>query len=234
MIKQLDVELLGLIDYGKAWDLQKELVAARSEDPDLPQKLLLLQHPHTYTLGRHGGEDNLLFNEQERQERGIALFRVDRGGDITYHGPGQLVGYPILYLGQQYGRGIGRIRSYVSDLETVLIQTLATFDINARLLEGFRGVWLEQSGELRKIAAIGVYVNRLGISSHGFALNVHTDLSYFDGIVPCGINDHGVTSMSAVLDRDITIEEVIPRINESFAEIFGFTIQLEGIPYVHR
>ena len=140
----------------------------------------------------------------------------------------------ILYLGQQYGRGIGRIRSYVSDLETVLIQTLATFDINARLLEGFRGVWLEQSGELRKIAAIGVYVNRLGISSHGFALNVHTDLSYFDGIVPCGINDHGVTSISAVLDRDITIEEVIPRIKESFAEIFGFTIQLEGIPYVHR
>lgn len=234
MGKHLDIERLGLIDYGQAWDLQKELVAARSEDPDLPQKLLLLEHPHTYTLGRHGGEDNLLFNEQERQERGIALYHVDRGGDITYHGPGQLVGYPILYLGQQYGRGIGRIRSYVSDLETVLIQTLATFDINARLLEGFRGVWLEHSGDIRKIAAIGVYVNKLGISSHGFALNVCTDLSYFDGIVPCGINDHGVTSMSAVLGRDITIEEVIPRIIDSFAEIFGFTIQLEGIPYVHR
>ena len=232
MTDQLEVELLGRVDYQEAWDLQKELVAARTQDPSLPAKLLLLEHPHTYTFGRHGDENNLLFDDGAREEKGIALYRVDRGGDITYHGPGQLVGYPILYLAEQYGRGIGRIRSYVSDLETVLIRTLAAFEIEARLYDGFRGVWVEEAGDLKKIAAIGVYVNRRGISSHGFALNVHSDLSYFKGIVPCGINDHGVTSMSVALKRDVTIDEVIPNISNSFSEIFGFSIQqAEGILY---
>jgi lipoyl(octanoyl) transferase len=235
MSKNLDVDLLGRIEYGRAWNLQKELVAARTEDPSLPATLLLLEHPHTYTLGRHGDENNLLFDERTREEKGIALYRVDRGGDITYHGPGQLVGYPILYLAEQYGRGIGRIRSYVSDLETVLIQTLATFDIKARLYDGFRGVWVEEAGDLRKIAAIGVYVNRRGISSHGFALNIHTDLAYFDGIVPCGIDDHGVTSMSALLGRHVTFEELIPVFIDLFAARFSLNIQEpEGFLYAHN
>jgi lipoate-protein ligase B len=233
MNNELDIEYLGQIDYAAAWDKQKELVAARSDDPELPQKLLLLEHPHTYTLGRHGGESNLIFDQETRDRWGISLYHVDRGGDVTYHGPGQLVGYPILYLGKQYGRGIGRIRAYVSDLEHVLIRTLAAFDLDARRLEGFRGVWVEGEGELAKIAAIGVYVNKFGISSHGFALNVQPDLAYFSGIIPCGIADHGVTSMSEMLGRDVTIDEVLPPLLESFSTVFNLAIQPEGIPYAH-
>lgn len=234
MKKSLEAEILGSLDYGSAWDLQKKLVAARNEDPDLPPKLLLLEHPHTYTLGRNGGRSNLLYDLQTREEKGIALYHVDRGGDITYHGPGQLVGYPILYLAQQYGRGIGRIRSYVSDLEQVLMRTLDAFAIRARPFEGFRGVWVENEHGLDKIAAIGVYVNRCGISSHGFALNVATDLSYFDGIVPCGINDHGVTSMSKILGRSIAVEEVIPPLLEAFSQVFNIPIQAEGILHANH
>ena len=235
MTDQLEVELLGRVDYQEAWELQKELVSARSDNLALPPKLLLLEHPHTYTLGRHGDEANLLFDEQAREEKGIELYRVDRGGDITYHGPGQLVGYPILYLSEQYGRGIGRIRSYVSDLEKAIMRTLAAFDIEATLFDGFRGVWVQEDGDLSKIAAIGVYVNRHGITSHGFALNIHTDLAYFDGIVPCGIDDHGVTSMSAFLRRHVAFEEVIPIFIGVFADIFGLTIQKpQGTLYAHR
>jgi lipoyl(octanoyl) transferase len=233
MNNELDIEYLGQIDYAAAWDKQKELVAARSDDPELPQKLLLLEHPHTYTLGRHGGASNLIFDQETRDQWGISLYHVDRGGDVTYHGPGQLVGYPILYLGKQYGRGIGRIRAYVSDLERVLIRTLAAFDLDARRLDGFRGVWMEGEGELAKIAAIGVYVNKFGISSHGFALNVQPDLAYFSGIIPCGIADHGVTSMSEMLGRDVTIDEVLPPLLESFSTVFNLAIQPEGIPYAH-
>ena len=219
---ELDVDYLGLVDYGAAWDLQKELVAARIDNPELPQKLLLLEHPHTYTLGRHGGENNLIFDEETRDQWGISLYHVDRGGDVTYHGPGQLVGYPILYLARLYGRGIGRIRAYVSDLEQALIRTLAAFDLDARPLPGFRGVWMERDGEMAKIAAIGVYVNKFGISSHGFALNVQPDLAYFSGIVPCGIADHGVTSMSEMLGREVAIDEVLPPLLDSFSTVFDF------------
>jgi lipoyl(octanoyl) transferase len=233
MSKELVVDYLGRVDYGAAWDLQKALVAALEDGAETVDKLLLLEHPPTYTLGRHANEANLLLDEEARAEKGIVLYHVDRGGDITYHGPGQLVGYPILNLEHLYGRGIGRIRRYVSDLETMLIRTLAGFGIKARLFEGFRGVWVEEDGELNKIAAIGVYVNRKGISSHGFALNVHTDLTYFDGIVPCGIDDHGVTSMSRLLAREVTIMEVLPRLTESFAAVFDFDLRTLEITHDH-
>jgi lipoate-protein ligase B len=225
----LEIDFLGRVDYGRAWDLQKELVDARTAEPERPDKLLLLEHPPTYTLGRHGGEENLIFDEAERREKGIALYQVDRGGDVTYHGPGQLVGYPILNLKRHYGSGIGRVRSYVSDIENVLLSTLKKFGITARLYDGYRGVWVEENGTLNKIAAIGVYVNRLGISSHGFALNANTDLSYFEGIIPCGIQNHGVTSMSRVLGREISIADLLPQIAESFTAVFDYDPQPEGI-----
>jgi lipoyl(octanoyl) transferase len=234
MYDHLEIEWLGRIDYGAAWDLQKELVAARTADPDLPHKLLLLEHPPTYTLGRSGDDANLLLDEASRAAKGVALYRVDRGGDITYHGPGQLLAYPILYLERLYGRGIGRIRRYVGDLETVLIQTLAAFEIPARRVEGLRGVWVDQEDAVNKIAAIGVHVNKSGVSSHGIALNASTDLAYFQGIVPCGITDHGVTSMSAFLGRPVTVEDVLPVYSQAFVSHFGLIAQQEGMQYAHR
>jgi lipoate-protein ligase B len=233
MKQKLDIDFLGRIEYGRAWELQKELVEARTADPALADKLLLLEHPPTYTLGRHGGEENLIYSEEERREKGIAIYHVDRGGDVTYHGPGQLVGYPILNLKRRYGKGIGRIRNYVGDIEAVLLDALGALDIEARLYEGFRGVWVEENGVLNKIAAIGVYVNRMGISSHGFALNVNPDLAYFEGIIPCGIQDHGVTSMSRVLGREISIEDVLPQIIQSFTAVFDYDRQPEGNLYVN-
>jgi lipoyl(octanoyl) transferase len=232
MKQELDIDYLGRIDYGRAWELQKELVEARTADPDLPDKLLLLEHPHTYTLGRHGGDENLIYSEDERREKGIALYHVDRGGDVTYHGPGQLVGYPILNLKRRFGKGIGRTRRYVAGIETVLLRALKTFDIDAQLYDGFRGVWVEEENGLNKIAAIGVYVNRMGISSHGFALNVNPDLAYFEGIIPCGIQDHGVTSMSRILDRQILIEDVLASISQAFTAVFDYEPQSEGTLYV--
>ena len=222
MTAYLQIEPLGLVDYLEAWELQKELAALREHNPQQADRLLLLEHPHTYTLGRHGDENNLVFDAAQRSEKGIALHRVDRGGDVTYHGPGQLVGYPILSLTDLYGRGVGRIRSYVSDIETMLIDTLTAFDIPARRFEGFRGVWVEEEGQLNKIAAIGVYVNRAGITSHGFALNIATNLDYFAGIVPCGIDDHGVTSMNRYLGAALSLDDVIPTLTRNFCRVFDY------------
>ena len=183
----------------------------------------------------------LLLSEQTLAERGIGLFRVERGGDITYHGPGQLVGYPILNLRQVYaGFGLGRVRHYVTDLEAVLIETLANFGINGRRHPEHRGVWVEtgsgKSGGLSKIAAIGVRISG-GISSHGFALNVAPDLDYFSGIIPCGIEEHGVTSMTAELKRHVTIEAVLPHLTAAFEKVFagkekpGFSnLSLQALP----
>jgi lipoyl(octanoyl) transferase len=138
-----------------------------------------------------------------------------------------------LNIKRRYGKGIGRIRNYVGDIEAVLLGALGAFDIEACLYEGFRGVWVEESRVLNKIAAIGVYVNRMGISSHGFALNVNPDLAYFEGIIPCGIQDHGVTSMSRVLKRGISIEDVLPQIIQSFTTGFNYDLQPEGILYAN-
>ena len=219
----------GRIDYGAAWDLQKDLVAQRMAELGLAHQLLLLEHPHTYTLGRHADESNLLFNDAQLAQKGISVFHVDRGGDITYHGPGQLVGYPIMYLERLYGRGLGRTRQYVTAIEQTLLNTLHHFGIPADRFEGFRGVWVDGVNGLNKLAAIGVYVNKAGLSSHGFALNVHTDLSYFDGIVPCGIDDHGVTSMSVELGRSVTFDEVLPVLIQQFSVVFQLQAQPEGL-----
>lgn len=218
---------LGLVDYEEAWALQKRLVAERAEGR-IGDTLLLLEHPHTYTLGRSGKLEHLLMGEAERQARGVSVYWVDRGGDITYHGPGQLVGYPIILvpyaltaLSSQDGRD--RIPQadyvrYLRDMEEVIIRALATFGVRGERVAGYTGVWV--GGE--KIAAIGVKVNAQGISSHGFALNVCTDLSYFAGIIPCGIPNRGVTSLERVLGRPVTVNEVIPAVIAAFGEVFGF------------
>ncbi|MFZ0548703.1 MAG: lipoyl(octanoyl) transferase LipB [Candidatus Promineifilaceae bacterium] len=228
MVKyEIDIEWHGRVAYQTAWDLQKRLVSERKENPALPGKLLLLEHPPTYTLGRNGQIDNLLLTEQQLAERGIGLYRVERGGDITYHGPGQLVGYPILNLRQVYnGFGLGRVREYVTDIEELLIQTLDQFGIIGIRHDHHRGVWVNTatgtSSGLAKIAAIGVRISG-GISSHGFALNVAPNLDYFNGIIPCGINDLGVTSMAAQRNRDIAIQEVLPHLTTAFNHTFTTT-----------
>ena len=217
----IDVEWRGQIDYLRAWEQQKALAAERIADPTLTGKLLLLEHPPTYTLGRNGRLENLLLSEDELNERNIAFYQVDRGGDITYHGPGQLVGYPILSLKHVYDQpGLGMVQRYVSDLEEVLIQSLEQFGIEAQRFAGHRGVWVETAVGLNKIAAIGVRIQRGGITSHGFALNVNPDLAYFDNIIPCGIQDHGVVSMAQISGRPFTIAEVLPHIVAAFSAVF--------------
>ncbi len=168
--------------------MQQELAAARRAG-QIPDTVVLLQHPHTYTIGRSGTRDHVFLSEAELAARGITCLEVDRGGDVTYHGPGQLVGYPILDLGE--APDVGR---YLRLLEGSLIDVLADFGITADRLPGYTGVWIGS----RKIAAIGVKVAQ-GVTTHGFALNVTTDLSYFAHILPCGIPDKGVTSMAVEL-----------------------------------
>ncbi len=224
----IDVEWLGRVDYLMAWEQQKMLVAERMANPDLAGKLLLLEHPPTYTLGRNGRLENLLLTEDELNKRGIAFYQVDRGGDITYHGPGQLVGYPILSLKRVYDQpGLGMVQRYVNDLEAMLIQTLAQFGIEAQRFAGHRGVWVETAVGLNKIAAIGVRIQRGGITSHGFALNVNPDLAYFDNIIPCGIQDHGVVSMAQLLPRPITIADVLPQVISAFSTVFQLQTNVE-------
>ncbi|GJM41564.1 MAG: octanoyltransferase [Ardenticatenaceae bacterium] len=217
----IDAEWLGQIDYLAAWEQQKALVAERIAEPDLTGKLLLLEHPPTYTLGRNGRLQNLLLNEDELATRGIAFYQVDRGGDITFHGPGQLVGYPIVSLKQVYvQQGFGLVQRYVTDLEEVLIRTVRQFNIDAQRFAGHRGVWVETKNGLAKIAAIGVRIQRGGITSHGFALNVNPNLTYFDNIIPCGIEDHGVVSMAQILERPLTIADLLPHIITAFSTVF--------------
>lgn len=223
----VEVEWAGQVDYDVAWEWQKSLVAERTESPDLADKLLLLEHPHTYTLGRRGKMENLLWDEATLAERGVSVHRVDRGGDITYHGPGQLVSYPILNL-EHLGRyGLSRIKAYVHDIEELLIQAIAPLGITGQRYDGFTGVWVDTPDGLEKIAAIGVYINNRGITSHGFALNVSTDLSYFSGIVPCGIADHGVTSMEKVLGRPFLTTDLIPHVITAFEQVFQVKTTLE-------
>jgi len=196
---------LGRIEYGAAFDLQQRLVAERKSSL-IPDQLLLLEHPHVITLGRNGRMQNLLANEEVLSRAGISFFPTDRGGDITYHGPGQLVGYPIIDL-REWKRDVG---AYVRGVEQVIIDTLADFGIAAGRIPKLTGVWV---GE-RKIAAIGVHISRW-VTSHGFALNVHTDLHYFQYIVPCGLTKP-VTSMEQLgLRTDLT------EVSRSLAAHFG-------------
>jgi lipoyl(octanoyl) transferase len=210
---------VGSIDYLEAWDLQRALVVRRqaSEGQDV---LLLLEHPPVLTLGRRADRSNVLASDDELAARGIELLEVDRGGDVTYHGPGQLVGYPILRLASVRG-----VVDYVRALEQVLIETVATFGLHAGRLEGLTGVWIDGC----KVAAIGVRVASGGVTSHGFALNVTTALRDFDAIVPCGIADRQVCSLES-LGIDTSVATVADRVAEAFARVFGATLEALALP----
>lgn len=209
----------GRLDYQAAWDLQKELFERRLAG-DIEDTLLLTEHPHTYTLGKSGQEENLIADEFALKRQGIKVFRIDRGGDITYHGPGQIVGYPILDLRNHYLD----VHRFLRDLEEVIIQTLADYKIAVSRVEGLTGVWVDGA----KVAAIGVKVTRW-ITMHGFAFNVNTDLSYFGNIVPCGITDKPVTSMEKFLGRKLDYAEVEDIVCAKFGEVFEIDLAVRRI-----
>jgi lipoyl(octanoyl) transferase len=205
------VEQLELVEYAAGLRLQDELVAQRKADA-IPDTLLLLEHPHVYTLGRNAQRENLLITEERLAALDAQLYETDRGGDITYHGPGQLVGYPIFDL-TQHRRDIAW---FMRSLEEVFIAVARDFGIAAVRLKGCPGVWVGND----KLVAMGVHISRW-VTSHGFAFNVNTDLRYFDYIVPCGLRDKGVTSLAKRLGRPVEMGEVIDRIIAHFGEIFG-------------
>ena len=202
---------LGLVPYKDAWDIQSRL-RAEVADGCRPETLLMMQHPHVYTLGRRGTEGDILIDGDALRRMKIEVQYTDRGGEVTYHGPGQLVGYPILNL-RRWGGGPLK---YVRSLERALIETLAEFGVRAESEGRPTGVWVED----RKIAAIGVKVSRR-VTSHGFALNVCPDLSYFDYIVPCGMPDCRVTSLSREIGQSVAVSDVEPKFVEKFGAVFG-------------
>jgi len=207
----LEIRKLGSVRYEMALQQQREL-ASRRRVGDIPDQLLLLEHPHVLTLGSSSREEHVLLSPAELERRGIETFAVGRGGDVTYHGPGQLVGYPILSLSPDRKD----LHRYLRDLEEVLILTLAHFGIPAFREEGLTGVWCAGG----KVAAIGVRVSSGWITSHGFALNVDPDLSYFSSIVPCGIQDRPVTSMKMESGGEVRVEEVMEPLVKSFGRVF--------------
>jgi lipoyl(octanoyl) transferase len=211
--KQLAVRRLGRVSYAAGLELQQRLVEQRRGE-EIPDTLLLLEHPHVITLGSSARDANVLLSPEERAARGIELFEAGRGGDVTYHGPGQLVGYPILDLKPDRCD----LHAYLRDLEQVLIDALGDFGLPAGRAEGRTGVWVQE----RKLAAIGVRVSSGWITSHGFALNVSTDLSFFSSIVPCGIHDRGVSSISAELGRPIPMTDAEAAVVRRFSARFGF------------
>ncbi len=205
------IHQLGRVPYRDALEVQRQAVMRRKAG-EVPDLLLLLEHPHVYTMGRSARREHLLISEQRLQTLGAELFETDRGGDITYHGPGQVVGYPILDL-KQHHRDVAW---YMRALEEVLIQTVADFGGEAGRRAGSTGVW---AGE-EKLASLGVHLSRW-VTSHGFALNVNTDLTYFDYIVPCGLKNVRVTSLEELTGRRADLESVGERIIGHFAEVFG-------------
>ena len=209
------VAAVGQLDYLAAWELQKSL-HARVAEGALPNALLLLEHPHVYTLGRRGKTSDILATADELSRMGVEVHHVDRGGEVTYHGPGQLVGYPIVNL-REWGGGPLR---FVRALEEVLVATLAEFEIAAETDQRPTGVWVGDS----KIAAIGVKVSR-GVTTHGFALNVIPDLSYFEHIVPCGMPGLRVTSMSSQRPDVSDVRRVIPVLARHFGQVLGCSME---------
>jgi lipoyl(octanoyl) transferase len=222
---------LGHIDYKQAWDLQEELLKAavdckisnrKNETAIAPQQhLLFCEHPHVYTLGKSGAFENLLLDEAHLQQIDAQFYKINRGGDITYHGPGQLVMYPILDLEQFFTD----IHQYLRYLEEAVIRTLAEFQITAARYEGLTGVWIDaDTPRARKICAMGVKCSRW-ITMHGIALNVSPDLGYFGNIVPCGIQDKAVTSMAKELGREVSNTEVQKVLLREMSAVFNFSIQ---------
>lgn len=206
---------LGLTDFYDVWNLQKEIFSLRKKN-EIEDVLILTEHNDVYTIGKNGSELHLLANESELNIDGINVFNIDRGGDITFHGIGQIVGYPILNLENYYLD----IHKYLRDIEEVIILTLKNFDINGRRDSDFTGVWVEGN----KIAAIGINV-KSWITTHGFALNVNTDLKYFEKIIPCGIFHKGVTSMEKVLNEKISLDKVQKKLVENFSHVFNVKIE---------
>jgi len=241
-MRELLVFDLGLMEYGAAWELQRRVAAARKAAA-IPDVLLLCEHPHVITLGRSGKISNLRAPRALLRQMGVAIFETDRGGDITYHGPGQLVGYPILNLGE-----IRRdVAWYVRSLEEAMIRATAELGISSKRVSGRTGVWVDVPGgsaaatakeadeveevkevketkDEEKLAAIGVHLSRW-VTSHGFAYNVSTDLRYFDLIVPCGIAGKRATSLEKLLGRGVEMREVAPRIAAHLGEIFGLELR---------
>ena len=213
---------LGLIGYAEAWNLQRRLVTARKAGA-IEDVLLLCEHPHVITLGRNGKREHLLASEPVLKQKGVEFCATDRGGDITYHGPGQIVGYPILNLS-----AIRRdVVWYVRMLEEAMIRATAEFGLNAERVAGKTGIWVRSGGEEEKLAAIGVHISRW-VTSHGFAYNVTTDLRYFDLIVPCGIADRRATSLEKLLGRRVECQEVAARLAKFLGEVFGLEMKPAG------
>ncbi len=211
-MRNCELRDLGRIDYGEAYALQRQLVEQRKRG-EIPDQLLIVEHPHVITMGRNGHRENMLASEELLERAGVAFFETDRGGDVTYHGPGQIVGYPILDL-REWKRDVVE---YVRGIEQVVIDALATFGIEGGRLQGATGVWVDGA----KICAIGVHISRW-TTSHGFALNVDTDLRYFQYIVPCGLTKP-VTSIKNC-GVQVTRAEVIHQLTGSFARYFGLEI----------
>ena len=239
-LPKVEYQDLGRIRYQTAWDYQFETIKkvidvkreVRDGDPSVSEPifkenliktqlnyLLFCEHNPVYTLGKSGCLDNLLLNETQLTERGIEFFKINRGGDITYHGDGQITGYPIFDLDCFFTD----VHKYVRSLEEVMIRTIAEYGLEGTRIKDFTGVWLENGDKKRKICAIGVHLSRW-VTMHGFALNVNTPLDFFKNIVPCGIDDADktVTSLAAELGRDVDLEEVKERVKKHFADVFGF------------
>lgn len=203
---------LGFIDYKVAWDLQKSVHQLRVENK-IDDILFLLEHPHTYTLGKTADKENLVSDKKYLDENKISVYDIDRGGDITYHGPGQVVGYPIINLTNWKQD----THKYLRSIEEVIINVLKEFSFNGTRVEKYTGVWLDD----RKICAIGIKVSRW-ITMHGFAFNVNTDLKLFNGIIPCGITDKDVTSLNRELNKEINLFEVKEKIIHHFSAEFNY------------
>ena len=212
MSKKLTYCNLETIDYKEAWDLQKTIFELRYKQK-INDVLLLLEHPHTYTLGKTADEKNLIGNEEYLNKNNISVYDIDRGGDITYHGPGQIVGYPIIDL-NNWGKDTYK---YLRALEEIIIRTCADYGLAVTRVPKYTGVWIGD----RKIAAIGIKITQW-ITMHGFALNVNTDLSLYNGIIPCGITNKEVTSLKKELNTEINIQEVKSKLLAHTKDIFGY------------
>jgi len=218
-VRTCQIVHLGLVGYAEAYALQKRIVAARKTEA-IGDVLLLCEHPHVITQGRNGKREHLLASEHVLRQKGMEYYETSRGGDITYHGPGQIVGYPILNLG-----AIRRdVVWYVRTLEEAMIQATAEFGIKAERVAGKTGIWVRVGNTEEKLAAIGVHISRW-VTSHGFAYNVSTDLRNFDLIVPCGIAECRVTSLEKLLGRSVEEKEVSPRIAKHLGELLGLEMK---------
>jgi len=220
LAKNIIYRNLGLIDYKEAWDFQEKIlqkiILQKTNGKNNDDFLFLCEHPNVYTIGKSGSENNLLVNDTFLKSINATYYKINRGGDITYHGPGQIVGYPVINL-ENFNLGV---KAYVGNIEQVIINFLERYKIKSGRLNGATGVWLDVGTKNeRKICAIGVRVSR-GVTMHGFAFNINTDLKYFDYINPCGFTDKGVTSLSKELNRTFDMSEIKNELKDEFFKVF--------------